>query len=119
MIPQHEQHVEAVEQLKKYTIEQLEEQLEPLLLWLQHAQGPLVAQIIDYIVARGTELTPAIESLLKSSSSSVQNVLLQAIVPRLPFFSKLVLAEAIEQLVHSEDEIIQQRAKKVLEGFEQ
>jgi predicted PurR-regulated permease PerM len=119
MIPKHDQHVEAVEQIKTYTIEQLEAQLEPLLLWLQDAQGPLVAQIIDHIVACGTELTPTIEALLKNSSQAVQNVLLQAIVPRLPFFSKLVLAEAIEQLVKSEDQIIQQRAKKVLEGFEQ
>lgn len=61
-----------------------------------------------------TEATPAIEAALKGEDEAVQRVLL-TIVPSLPFYSKMVVADALEALVNKPN--IADLAKKALQSL--
>ncbi|MFF5995374.1 hypothetical protein AAGS61_11605 [Lysinibacillus sp. KU-BSD001] len=77
---------------------------------LQHTALQLLNQI-------PTESTPYIEEGLLSQDDELKQVLLEKVVPKLPFYSKIVVANAVEHIAMASGDL-QQLAKDALKSFE-
>ena len=64
-----------------------------------------------------TESTPHIEVALLSEDDELKRVLLEQVVATLPFYSKMIVASAVEQIAMTPSDL-QQLAKEALQSFE-
>ena len=76
-------------------------------------QQSIVAVIEQY----PTESTPHIEEALLSEDDELKRILLEQVVATLPFYSKMVIASAVEQIAMTPSNL-QQLAKETLQRFE-
>ena len=76
-------------------------------------QGAILAIIKEY----PTESTPHIEEALLSQDNELKQVILEQVVASLPFYSKMVIANAVEQIAMTPGEL-QHLAKETLQRFE-
>ena len=76
-------------------------------------QQSIVAMIEQY----PTESTPHIEAALLSEDDELKRILLEQVVATLPFYSKMVIASAVEQIAMIPSNL-QQLAKDTLQRFE-
>ena len=73
--------------------------------------------ILTIIKQYPTESTPVIEGALLSQDEALKQVLLEQVVATLPFYSKMVIANAVEQITTTPGDL-QQVAKEALKSFE-
>ena len=76
-------------------------------------QQSILAMIKQY----PTESTPHIEEALLSQDDELKRILLEQVVATLPFYSKMVIANAVEQIAMNSGDL-QQVAKDALQSFE-
>lgn len=72
---------------------------------------------LEILLQYPTESTVFIEEVLLSGDFILQKILLQKLVPHLPFYSKMVVANAVEQIALIPGEL-QQLAQTALQSFE-
>lgn len=72
---------------------------------------------LEILLQYPTESTVFIEEALLSGDFILQKILLQKLVPHLPFYSKMVVANAVEQIALIPGEL-QQLAQTALQSFE-
>ena len=77
----------------------------------------LQQSILAIIKQYPTESTPHIEEALLSEDDELKRVLLEQVVATLPFYSKMVIASAVEQIAMTSGNL-QQVAKEALQSFE-
>lgn len=122
MIPKDKFDIEAVERIQQASAEQVIPLLPQLLEWLQDYNWPVAQPMVDVLLHYPTELTPHVERVLLGDDEMWIYWCLVKIVPALPFYSKLVLADAVEQIASqevtpfTEDNV--EAAKEVLTSFE-
>lgn len=73
--------------------------------------------ILAIIKQYPTESTPHIEEALLSQDDELKRVLLEQVVATLPFYSKMVIATAVEQIATAPGDL-QRIAKEALQSFE-
>ena len=76
-------------------------------------QQSILAMIKEY----PTESTPHIEEALLSEDDELKRSILEQVVATLPFYSKMVIASAVEQIAMTPSDL-QQLAKDTLQRFE-
>ena len=122
MIPKDKHDIEAVEQLKKAGAELVIPLLPKLLEWIQDMNWPVAEPMVELLLQYPNEITPLVEQVLRGDDDMWIYWCLVNIVPKLPFYSKLVLADAVEQIAameetpFNEDNI--EAAKEALQSFE-
>ena len=77
---------------------------------LQHS---ILAMIKQY----PTESTPHIEEALLSEDEELKRIILEQVVATLPFYSKMVIVNVVEQIAMTTSDL-QQLAKETLQHFE-
>lgn len=77
----------------------------------------LQKSILAIIKQYPTEITPYIDEALLSQDDELKLVLLEQVVATLPFYSKMVIASAVEQIAMTSGNL-QQVAKEALQSFE-
>lgn len=121
MIPQHKHDFEAIKQLQVVTSQQIVPLLPELLKWIQDMNWPVAEPVLEILMQYPTEITPLVEEVLLGNDEMWIYWCLERIVPRLPFYSKIVLANAVEQIATSVDPEMGELAdlaKTVLRSFE-
>ena len=76
-------------------------------------QPSILAMINQY----PTESTPHIEEALLTEDDELKRILLEQVVATLPFYSKMVIASAVEQIAMTPSDL-QKLAKETLQHFE-
>lgn len=121
MLPTDNFDVEAVKQLQQAPAADVLPMLPQMLTWVQDMNWPVAEPMLEVLLQYATEITPLIEDVLLGKDDEwIVNCLVH-IVPKLPFFSKLVLANAVEQLatqsvtVHNEHVV--DAAKQALQSM--
>lgn len=122
MMPKDKFDLVAVEQLKQAQAEDILPNLPHMLEWMQDLNWPVAEPMIEVLLHYPTEITPYVEGILQGNDETWIYNCLVAIVPRLPFFSKLVLVNAVEQLatkdVTVQNEHLVEAAKQALQSME-
>ena len=77
----------------------------------------LQQSILAIIKQYPTESTPHIEEALLSKDDELKRILLVQVVATLPFYSKMVVANAVEQIAMAHGDL-QQLAQQALQSFE-
>lgn len=122
MLPTDKFDIAAVENLKRASTAEALPLLPQMLKWIQDVNWPVAEPMLDILLAYPTEITPHVEAVLIGDDDEWIYNCLTMIVPKLPFFSKLVLASAVEQLavqdVTAHNEHIIEAAKAALQSME-
>lgn len=122
MIVQDKFDVAAVEQLRQASAVDVLPLLPQMLEWTQDLNWPVAQPMIEVLLQYPTEITPYVEAVLLGSDEEWITNCLTVIVPKLPFFSKLVLANAVEQwatkTVTEHNEHVVEAAKAALQSME-
>ena len=98
MIPKDKHDIAAVEKLGTMEVESVIPLLPQLLEWVQDMNWPIAEPMVELLLHYPNELTPLVEEVLLGDDDMWIYWCLVAIVPKLPFYSKLVLANAVEQI---------------------
>lgn len=106
---------EKIVALTQAPVAEIEAHLPQMLIALkdQSLQQSILAIIKQY----PTESTPHIEETLLSQDDELKRILLEQVVATLPFYSKIVIANAIEQIAMTPGDL-QQVAQQALRSFE-
>ncbi|MER2106548.1 MAG: DUF5071 domain-containing protein [Solibacillus sp.] len=122
MMPKDKFDLATVENLKQAQAEAVLPNLPQMLEWIKNLNWPVAEPMIEVLLHYPTEVTPYVEGILQGNDDEWIYNCLVAIVPRLPFFSKLVLVNAVEQLatkdVTAQNEHIVEAAKQALQSME-
>ncbi|WP_342573428.1 DUF5071 domain-containing protein [Solibacillus sp. FSL K6-1781] len=122
MIPKDKHDIAAVEKLGTMEVESVIPLLPQLLEWVQDMNWPIAEPMVELLLHYPNELTPLVEEVLLGDDDMWIYWCLVEIVPKLPFYSKLVLANAVEQIAtmektpFTEDNI--EAAKEALLSFQ-
>ena len=122
MIPKDKFDIEAVEQLKQADEAVVVPLLPQMLEWIQDMNWPVAEPMLEVLLQYPNELTPLVEQVLMGDDDMWIYWCLVKVVPVLPFYSKLVLADAVEKIASqpvtpfNEDNI--EAAKLALLSFE-
>jgi hypothetical protein len=106
---------EWMESLKHTSSEEMSPYIPKLLDALKNEKNE--ERALEILLRYPTESTVFIEEALLSNDFILQKILLQQLVPRLPFYSKMVVANAVEQIALIPGEL-QQLAQTALQSFE-
>ncbi|MEK4628042.1 MAG: DUF5071 domain-containing protein [Solibacillus sp.] len=122
MIPRDKFDVGAIEKLKQVHPEEVVLLLPQLLEWLQDFNWPVAEPMLEVLLQYPTELTPHIEQVLVGDDDMWIFWCLTKIVPVLPFYSKMVLADSVQKLAEQEktqwNEDVIEAAQQALVSFE-
>ncbi|MEK4229949.1 DUF5071 domain-containing protein [Solibacillus sp. FSL H8-0538] len=121
MLPKDKFDIQAIEHFKTAPPSQVVPLLPELLTWIQDMNWPVAEPTIELLMTYPTEITPLVEDVLLGDDDMWKYWCLQRIVPNLPFYSKMVLANAVEQIAQSvnpRDADLVKLAKSVLLSFE-
>ncbi|MEK4386519.1 DUF5071 domain-containing protein [Solibacillus sp. FSL W7-1464] len=102
MIPKDKHDIAAVETLNAAEAEAVIPLLPKLLEWVQDMNWPVAEPMVELLLQYPNELTPLVDTVLRGDDDMWIYWCLVAIVPKLPFYSKLVLADAVEQIAAME-----------------
>ncbi|MEK5185594.1 DUF5071 domain-containing protein [Solibacillus sp. FSL R5-0691] len=102
MIPKDKHDIAAVEFLKAADTEVVIPLLPELLEWVQDMNWPVAEPMVELLLQYPNELTPLVDEVLRGDDDMWIYWCLVEIVPKLPFYSKLVLADAVEQIAAME-----------------
>lgn len=98
MIPKNKHDLEAVSKLHQLPASEVIPLLPQLLEWIQDMNWPVAEPVLEVLLQYPTELTPHVEEVLLGEDDMWIYWCLVRVFPELPYFSKLVLANAVEQL---------------------
>ena len=121
MLPADKFDIEAIEQLAAASAQKVIPLLPQLLTWVQDMNWPVAEPALNLLMQYPTEITPLIEDVLLGDDEMWKYWCLERIVPKLPFYSKMVVANAVEQIASSvrpEDVELVPLAKAALQSFE-
>ena len=107
--------LEKIEMLTKAPIVEVVAHLPQLLTALKDESSQ--QSILTIIKQYPTESTPHIEAALLSEDDELKRILLEQVVATLPFYSKMVIASAVEQIAMSPSDL-QPLAEDTLQRFE-
>ncbi|MEG0385789.1 DUF5071 domain-containing protein [Solibacillus cecembensis] len=122
MIPKNKHDVEAVNVLHRMHATEVIPLLPQLLEWIQDMNWPVAEPVLEVLLQYPTEITAHVEEVLLGEDDMWIYWCLVKVFPALPYFSKLVLANAVEQLAmqritpFNEDNV--QAAKEALQSLE-
>ena len=102
MIPKDKHDIAAVEFLKAADAKVVIPILPELLEWVQDMNWPVAEPMVELLLQYPNELTPLVDEVLRGDDDMWIYWCLVEIVPKLPFYSKLVLADAVEQIAAME-----------------
>ena len=106
---------ETLDRLKQAAAEEVAVHI-PGLLKAVKEEG-LQEEAVELLKRYPTESTAYIEEALLADDMHLKGILLRKIVPALPFYSKMVVADAVEQIASAPGEL-QQSAREALQSFE-
>ena len=121
MIPRDKFDIEAVEHLKKLPSSEVVSLLPELMVWMQDMNWPVAQPVVELLLTFPNEITPLIDDVLAGDDDMWVYWCLVELVPKLPFYSKLVLAEAVEQIASGKrgfHEDVVEQAQEALQSFE-
>lgn len=121
MIPKDKFDTEAVERLKMIPASEVVPLLPELLTWMQDMNWPVAQPVVELLLTFPNEITPLIADVLAGEDDMWIYWSLSELIPKLPFYSKLVLAESVEQIASGArgfHEDVVERAKEALQSFE-
>ena len=122
MIPKDKFDIGAVEQLKQADEAVVVPLLPQMLEWIQDMNWPVAEPMLEVLLQYPNELTPLVEQVLIGDDAMWIYWCLVKVVPVLPFYSKLVLADAVEKIasqpVTPVNEDNREAAKLALLSFE-
>ena len=104
-----------LDRLKQATAEEVASHISELLKAVKREE--LQKEAVELLKRHPTESTVHIEAALLADDGVLQEILLREIVPALPFYSKMVVAGAVERIASDPGEL-QQLAKAALQSFE-
>lgn len=105
----------SLELLKQATAEEVATHIPELLKAVKKKE--LQEEAVELLKQYPTESTMHIEEALLADDVQLQEILLRKIVPVLPFYSKMVVADAVENIASVPGEL-QQLAREALRSFE-
>ncbi|MGM9951646.1 MAG: DUF5071 domain-containing protein [Lysinibacillus sp.] len=106
---------ETLDRLKQATAEEVAVHIPGLLKAVKKEE--LQEEAVELLKQHPTESTVHIEAALLADDVHLQGILLRKIVPVLPFYSKMVVANAVEHIASAPGEL-QLLAKEALQSFE-
>ncbi|MER1956503.1 MAG: DUF5071 domain-containing protein [Solibacillus sp.] len=121
MIPKDKFDVEAVERLKTLPANELVPLLPELMTWMQDMNWPVAKPVVELLVTYPNEMTPLIDDVLAGDDDMWVYWCFVELIPKLPFYLKLVLAESVEQIASGErgfHEDVVELAQEALQNFE-
>jgi hypothetical protein len=122
MIPKDKFDLAAIEQLRQADAVEVVPLLPSLLVWLQDFNWPVAEPMLNVLLKYPTELTPHVEQVLLGDDDMWIYWCLTKIVPELPFYSKMVLAERVQKLAEQPktqwNEDIVEAAQQALISFD-
>ncbi|WP_274307374.1 DUF5071 domain-containing protein [Solibacillus daqui] len=120
MIPKNKFDIEAVELLRNKPANEVVPLLPELMTWMQDMNWPVSKHVAELLLTYPTEITPLIDEVLAGDDDMWIYWCLVELVPKLPFYSKLVLAEVVEQIASGQrgfDEDVIELAQEALQSF--
>ena len=122
MLPKDKFDVSAVEQLRNVDTQQVIPLLPSMLEWIQDMNWPVAKPMVEVLLSYPNEITPLVENVLCSEDDMWIYWCLVELVPKLPFYSKLVLTGAVEQIasrpINPLNEDVVYAAQEALKSFE-
>ncbi|MCH7321719.1 DUF5071 domain-containing protein [Solibacillus sp. MA9] len=121
MTPKNKFDIEEVETLRNKPANEVVPLLPELMTWMQDMNWPVAKSVVELLLTYPTEITPLIDEVLAGDDDMWVYWCLVELVPKLPFYSKLVLAEAVEQIASGQrgfDEDVIELAQEALRSFE-
>ena len=122
MLPKDKFDVSAVEQLRTADTQLVIPLLKGMLEWIQDMNWPVAKPMVEVLLNYPTEITPFVEEVLRGDDEMWIYCCLIELVPNLPFYSKLVLVDAVEEIasrpISAFNEDIVQVAKEALIRFQ-
>lgn len=121
MLPKDKFDLEAIEKIKALPDSEIVPLFPELLTWIQDMNWPVAEPTLELLMQYPTEITPLVEEVLLGEDEMWKYWCLQRIVPKLPFYSKMVLANVVENIAQSTnpyDEDLVEVAKEALQSFE-
>ena len=122
MLPKDKFDVSAVEQLRNVDTQQVIPLLPSMLEWIQDMNWPVAKPMVEVLLSYPNEITPLVENVLCSEDDMWIYWCLVELVPKLPFYSKLVLTGAVEQIasrpINPLNEDVVYAAQGALKSFE-
>lgn len=106
---------ETLGRLKQATAEEVAVHIPGILKAMKKEE--LQEDALELLKQHPTESTVYIEAVLLTDDVHLQEILLREIVPVLPFYSKMVVADAVERIAATPGEL-QQLAREALQSFE-
>lgn len=106
---------ETLDRLKQAAVEEVAVYI-PKLLEAVKEEG-LQEEAVELLKRYPTESTAHIEEALLADDMRLKGILLCKVVPALPFYSKMAVADAVEQIASAPGEL-QQSAREALQSFE-
>ena len=121
MIPKDKFDLEAVEHLKSLPASEVVPLLPELMTWMQDMNWPVAKPVVELLLTYPNEITPLIEDVLAGNDDMWVYWCLDKLILKLPFYSKLVLAERVEQIASGErgfHEDVVELAQQALQNLE-
>ena len=122
MLPKDKFDLNAVEQLRTMNAQQVIPLLPKMLEWIQDMNWPVAKPMVEVLLNYPTEITPFVEEVLRGDDEMWIYWCLTKLVPNLPFYSKLVLVDTVEEIVSRPitafNEDLVEAAKEALKRFE-
>ena len=119
-VPKDKFDVEAIEQLLNAPAESVIPLLPALLEWMQDMNWPVAEPTVEFLLRYPNEITPLLVEVLAGDDWDWQYWCLLRIIPRLPFYAKIVLHDAVERIAAIEDPMYEdyaEAAKEALQSF--
>ena len=122
-LPRDKFDVAAIEKLQQAPESEIIECLPGLLQCIQDINWPIAEPALELLMKFPTEITPHVEKVLLEDDGQWKYWCLLKIVPNLPFYSKMVLADVVMKIAEQPskqdiEEGLDELAKNVLAGFE-
>jgi hypothetical protein len=122
MLPKDKFDLNAVEQLRTMNAQQVIPLLPKMLEWIQDMNWPVAKPMVEVLLNYPTEITPFVEEVLRGDDEMWIYWCLTKLVPNLPFYSKLVLVDTVEEIasrpITAFNEDLVEAAKEALKRFE-
>ena len=122
MLPKDKFDINAIEQLRNKDAQQVIPLLPQMLEWIQDMNWPVAKPMVELLLNYPNEITPLVANVLWGEDDMWIYGCLIELVPKLPFYSKLVLFDVVEQIasrpIIAKNEDIVHAAKDALRSFE-
>ena len=118
---EHKFDLQAVQHLKALPAEQVVPLLPDIMTWMQDMNWPVAKPVVELLLMYPNEITPLVLQVLEGDDEMWIYWCLEQLVVKLPFYLKLVLHDAVEQIANGArgfHEDIVGLAQQALQSFE-